>query len=53
MTGQTLHKGQNLWYTDEQFKYAKKCSALEYAQSRGYELIRKCTRGCTLKMKGR
>lgn len=41
MTSQTLQKGQKLWYTDEQYKYAEKCSALEYAQSRGYELIRK------------
>lgn len=41
MMNQTLQKEQKLWYTDEQFEYAKKCSALEYAQSRGYDLIRK------------
>lgn len=28
-------------YTPEQERYARECSALEYAQSRGYELIRK------------
>ena len=41
MSGQTLQKKQTLWYSDEQFEYAKECSALEYAQKRGYELIRK------------
>lgn len=41
MIGQAVQKGLKLHYTPEQERYARECSALEYAQSRGYELIRK------------
>lgn len=41
MTGKAVQKELKLHYTPEQERYARECSALEYAQSRGYELIRK------------
>ncbi len=41
MTGKAVQKELKLHYTPEQERYARVCSALEYAQSRGYELIRK------------
>lgn len=31
----------SLWYTEDQYRYAAGCSALEYATSRGYPLVRK------------
>lgn len=42
MVAQTLLKEQKPYYTEEQYRYARdESSALEYAQSCGYELVRK------------
>ncbi|MET0017977.1 toprim domain-containing protein [Oscillibacter sp.] len=41
MIGQAVQKEPKLYFTKEQERYAYECSALEYAQSQGYELIRK------------
>lgn len=40
--GMPISRRGNLYFTDEQYKQARACGALDYARARNYDLVRDC-----------